>query len=207
MTKIKKVVTGFIEENCYILYQDKTALIVDPGADADKIKAALDELGLLPLAILLTHAHYDHIGAVEELRLDYGIPVYIHPAEQEFLQNPSLNLSASLRQPIICQKAEFEFEAYENLAIGDFLFQVLPTPGHSPGSVSFVFEEAEFVICGDALFNGSIGRTDLPGSSTEQLLHAIETELFSLPNHFKAYPGHGPSTLIGKEIQTNPFFS
>lgn len=204
MTQIKKIVTGMIGENCYVIYQEGKALIVDPGDEFVKIKKVLDELKVVPIAILLTHTHYDHIGALEEVRKSYSIPVYVSELEQAWLGNPILNLSIHSGHPITAELAEFEFELLKTYDIEGFQFKVAPTPGHSPGGVSFIF--ADFVISGDALFKGSIGRTDLTGSDSEALLKGIKEQLFCLSDDLRVYPGHGGETTIGYEKRTNPFF-
>ncbi|MGC6767833.1 MBL fold metallo-hydrolase [Enterococcus sp. LJL128] len=207
MLKIEQIKTGIIEENCYLIYNDKSLLIVDPGAQAQKLLDAISKINKTPLAILLTHTHYDHIGAVEELRKTFDIPVYVSPLEQDWLSNPQMNLSGLARHDdlpdIVVQPAEYEFEM-KDYTIGGMSFTVVPTPGHSIGSVSFIFDD--FVVTGDALFRGSIGRTDLPTGNQEQLLHSIRTYLFTLPDEFPAYSGHGEATTIGHEKKTNPFF-
>ncbi|MHC5267853.1 MBL fold metallo-hydrolase [Enterococcus sp. LJL98] len=205
--KIKQIPTGPIQENCYIIWNEaKELLIVDPGADALLIQQKISETKARPLAILLTHTHYDHIGAVDEIRAAYQIPVYVSPLENSWLGNPVLNLSS--RHPelggLVVQPAEYEFEMGD-YQIGSFQFKVVPTPGHSHGSVSFLF--GPFVVSGDALFKGSIGRTDLYTGNLEQLLTSIQTQLFVLPDEMIVYPGHGASTTIGWEKQTNPFFN
>lgn len=205
---IEQLKTGTIEENCYLVSNEEAILIIDPGEDADKIKRQIEKTQQLPVAILLTHTHYDHIGAVEELRQFYQIPVYVSPLEQEWLGDPILNLSGLGRHDdmanVTVSPAEYEFEmkAYR---LGDMNFRVVPTPGHSIGSVSFIFDD--FVICGDALFKRSIGRTDLYTGNLEQLLHSINTQLFVLPDEFVVYPGHGDATTIEHEKRTNPFFN
>ncbi|MER2175973.1 MAG: MBL fold metallo-hydrolase [Carnobacterium sp.] len=204
MTQIKKIVTGMIGENCYVIYQEGKALIVDPGDEFVKIKNILDELKVAPVAILLTHTHYDHIGALEEVRKTYSIPVYVSDLEQAWLGNPILNLSIHSGHPITAEPAETEFELMKIYDIEGFQFKVVPTPGHSPGGVSFIF--ADFVVSGDALFKGSIGRTDLTGSDSEALLKGIKEQLFSLSDDLRVYPGHGEETTIGYEKRTNPFF-
>lgn len=208
MIEIKQLVTGPVEANCYLVYNDKNMLIVDPGEDAEEIKALIKEIGRTPVAILLTHTHYDHIGALEDIRQTYQIPVYVHPLEQAWLTDPNLNLSGrhvGQIPTIICEPAENEFEM-KNYTIGDMTFEVRHTPGHSHGGVSFVFPEGNFVITGDALFAGSVGRTDLPTGNSQVLLDGIRKELFTLPDDYTIYPGHrGPST-IGFEKQHNPFF-
>lgn len=208
MLKIERILTGPIQENCYLIYNDTNLLIVDPGAEAQKIASQIEKTGKVPVAILLTHTHYDHIGAVEELRSLYKIPVYVSPLEQEWLSDPILNLSGLGRHDdianIIVQPAEVEFEM-KNYDLGGMQFSVVPTPGHSIGSVSFIFDD--FVVTGDALFKGSIGRTDLHTGDMNQLLHSIQTYLFTLPDEFPAYSGHGDATTIEHEKKTNPFFN
>ncbi|MDK4350874.1 MBL fold metallo-hydrolase [Enterococcus thailandicus] len=205
---IERLKTGPIEENCYLVYNDEALLIIDPGEDANLIRQQIAKTTQQPVAILLTHTHYDHIGAVEELRHFYDIPVYVSPLEQSWLGDPILNLSGLGRHDdinnIIVAPAEYEFEMKE-YTLGDIHFRVVPTPGHSIGSVSFIFDD--FVVSGDALFRGSIGRTDLYTGNLEQLLDSIKTQLFILPNEFAVYPGHGDATTIEHEKQTNPFFN
>ncbi|BBM16056.1 MBL fold metallo-hydrolase [Enterococcus mundtii] len=200
--------TGTIEENCYLVYNDEALLIIDPGADAEMIQEQIKKTQQQPVAILLTHTHYDHIGAVEALKNTYDIPVYVSPLEQEWLGDPILNLSGLGRHDdmdnIIVSPAEYEFEM-KQYRLGNMSFEVVPTPGHSAGSVSFIFDD--FVISGDALFKGSIGRTDLYTGNLEQLLYSITTQLFVLPNEFVVYPGHGEPTTIEHEKKTNPFFN
>ena len=209
MINIKQIVTGPIQENCYVIYNEKQALIVDPGADSDLIKTTIASLNVTPVAVLITHAHYDHIGALEEIRSEYNIPVYISPIEQDWLTDPNLNLSGLTRHDdipdVVCRPAEFEFNNYDSYTLGDMTFKVVPTPGHSPGSVSFIFDD--FVVTGDALFRGSVGRSDLPMGDGARLLRGIQEELFTLPDSFKAFPGHGPQTTIRREKETNPFFN
>ncbi|MBF8807929.1 MAG: MBL fold metallo-hydrolase [Enterococcus lacertideformus] len=205
---IEQLKTGMIEENCYLVYNEEALLIIDPGEDAVMIKAQIEKTRQQPVSILLTHTHYDHIGAVEELRHFYHIPVYVSPLEQEWLGDPILNLSGLGRhddiENIVVSPAEHEFEM-KTYSLGNMAFRVVPTPGHSIGSVSFIFDD--FVVSGDALFKGSIGRTDLYTGNLEQLLHSINTQLFVLPYEFVVYPGHGDPTTIEHEKRTNPFFN
>ncbi|MCB5954364.1 MBL fold metallo-hydrolase [Enterococcus sp. CWB-B31] len=207
MLKIERIKTGPIQENCYLIYNEEGLLIIDPGAEAQKLIQAVDKTGKKPTAILLTHTHYDHIGAVEELRKHYNIPVYVSPLEQSWLSDPVMNLSGLGRHndipDIIVQSAEYEFEMKE-YEISGMRFTVVPTPGHSIGSVSFIFDD--FVVCGDALFRGSIGRTDLATGNFDQLIHSITTYLFTLPGEFPVYSGHGDATTVEHEKKTNPFF-
>ncbi|MBO0469063.1 MBL fold metallo-hydrolase [Enterococcus sp. DIV0242_7C1] len=208
MLTIERILTGVIQENCYLIYNEENLLIIDPGAEAERIISLIKKTEKKPIAILLTHTHYDHIGAVEELRHHYHIPVYVSSLEQEWLSNPVLNLSGLGRHDdiadIVVQPAEMEFEMTD-YELGGIKFSVVPTPGHSIGSVSLIFDD--FVVTGDALFKGSIGRTDLHTGDMEQLLHSIRTYLFTLPDEFPAYPGHGDATTIEHEKKTNPFFN
>lgn len=204
MTQIKRITTGRIEENCYVIYQEGKALIVDPGDEFPTIKKVVDELKVIPTAILLTHTHYDHIGALEEVRRLYSVPVYVSDLEQAWLGNPILNLSINSGHPFTTEPAEYEFELFRTYDMEGFQFKVVPTPGHSPGGVSFVFDD--FVVSGDALFKGSVGRADLTGSDLGALLKGIKEQLFTLPDNIQVYPGHGDETTIGYEKRTNPFF-
>ena len=208
MIHIEGLVNGAAQENCYLIYNETNLLIVDPGSEGDRLANEINRTGRKPVAILLTHTHYDHIGAVEQLRNLYNVPVYVSALEQEWLGNPIYNLSGlgSHRNmaDLIVQPAEYEFEL-KKYEIGGMSFEVVPTPGHSIGSVSFIFDD--FVVVGDALFKGSIGRTDLYTGDLQQLLYSVKTYLFTLPRELPAYPGHGEATTIGHEIDTNPFFN
>src|SRR5699024_10767999 len=209
MLQIITLPVGPGQANCYLIFneENKETLIVDPGGEPAKIKSIVDELTAVPLAILLTHTHYDHIGAVDEIRDYYDIPVYVAAKEQEWLTEPNKNLSALLGQAVTARAADYLFEPEETIEIADFTIKVVATPGHSPGGVSFIFEEDEFVITGDALFAGSVGRTDLPGSEPNKLLDGIRKQLFILPGNYTVYPGHGGPSTITDEMMTNPFFS
>lgn len=206
--EILRLKTGLIEENCYLVYNKDNLLIVDPGAESEKIIQQIQQLQRKPAAILLTHTHWDHIGAVDALREQYHIPLYVSPLESDWLQDPVKNLSGLGRHDdipdIIVKPADHLFEL-KDYTLGDMTFTVVATPGHSIGSVSFIFDD--FVVSGDALFRGSIGRTDLPTGNSEQLLDSIRTQLFTLPQQMPVYPGHGDATTIEREKNTNPFFT
>ncbi|WP_077326967.1 MBL fold metallo-hydrolase [Virgibacillus siamensis] len=203
---IKSLSLGPLGTNCYIIYNDTEALVIDPGGDAEQVIHFLTETKVKPLAILLTHAHFDHIGGVEELRNHYNVNVYVHQMEADWLDNPHLNGSTLfMGGEIVTSKAEKHFE-HGPLQFNNFSFEVIHTPGHSPGSVSFVFQDQKFAVSGDVLFYGGIGRTDLPGGDIKQLEQSIKHSLYSLPETFKIYPGHGPETTIGQEKRQNPFF-
>ncbi|KIL44393.1 MBL fold metallo-hydrolase [Jeotgalibacillus soli] len=201
---------GPLQTNAYIIYNsDRKCLIIDPGEEAQKIRQFIQKKGLQPQAILLTHAHFDHIGAVDPIRQEYRIPVYLHQAEKKWLSDPSLNGSTFFAgiQPIEVDSADKVFPQSGEISIGDFSFTLLETPGHSPGGVSFYFHKEGFVIVGDTLFEGSIGRTDLPGGKEQELLKSIHNELLTLPEDTYVLPGHGGVTSIAQEMDHNPFIN
>lgn len=201
--KISRLVMDMVDENCYIIYKEGRGIIVDPGAGFEKIKKELNRLVVKPEAIILTHAHFDHIASLDECRKYYNIPVYISPKENDWLESGELNLSFAfgLKNPIISTKAEFEFENYKEYKIAGMNFKVLPTPGHSPGGISFDF--GDFIVVGDALFNGGYGRYDLPGSNYNELKNSLHNVLFKLDGEKIVYPGHGYETTIRREKSLN----
>ncbi|MGP4080905.1 MBL fold metallo-hydrolase [Pseudalkalibacillus sp. R45] len=206
----KQLTVGPVQANCYLLWNGKReALIIDPGSEGDRINQEIETLGLKPSAILLTHAHFDHIGALDEVRSKWHVPVYLHQEELEWLGNPDLNGSSffPMVQSVVMNEADHVLKGGQNLEIDGFSCKVLYTPGHSPGSVSFYFKESELVVSGDALFMGSIGRTDLPGGDHKRLLKSIHNQLLSLDEETQVLSGHGPSTTIGEEMNSNPFLN
>ncbi|MCM3765272.1 MBL fold metallo-hydrolase [Neobacillus niacini] len=208
--KWQQIPLGSIQTNCYIVEdKEKNCLIVDPGGEAKKLINLLNSRGIKPLAVLLTHAHFDHIGAVDEVRDAYKVPVYLHKQEEKWLGDPMLNGSQffPVIEPMRINPADHLLTAEGLLNIGNFAFTVFHTPGHSPGSVSFYFESEGFVISGDALFQGSIGRTDLPGGNQSQLLKSIHDKLLTLPEDTYVLSGHGMVTTIGDEMDSNPFLN
>jgi hydroxyacylglutathione hydrolase len=205
--KWERIPLGPLQTNAYILsHSNGTCIIFDPGSEGKKLVDYIEKQGLTPLAILLTHAHFDHIGAVDDVRNKWNVPVYIHQNEQDWLGNPLLNGSYYfMGEEVRVKEAQHVLTHEKKLEIGEFILQVLETPGHSPGSVSYYCEEVEAVFSGDALFAGSIGRTDLPGGNHTQLLRSIHDKLLQLPEETIVLSGHGPETTIGAEMDTNPF--
>jgi glyoxylase-like metal-dependent hydrolase (beta-lactamase superfamily II) len=205
-----QVPLGPLQTNCYILAAaNGKCLIVDPGGESDKLIAIIENKKLQPEAVILTHAHFDHIGAVDGVRKHYAVPVYIHKKEADWLTDPALNGSHYFMagQSIKGEPADYFLSSEQNITIGSFTFAVLETPGHSPGSVSFYFRDSGVAVAGDALFQGSIGRTDLPGGNHQQLLNSIHEKLLTLPEETSVLPGHGPVTTIGDEMDSNPFLN
>lgn len=206
MLEINCLRVGPIQENTYVVSDELgQALIFDPGAEAEKIIAWIEENKWQPLAILLTHCHYDHIGALDQLRDHFKIHAYVHEIEQTFLSNPDLNLSVFTPSPFTQRAAENVWSAEEDQKIASFTFKVIHTPGHSPGHVIYHFDEDQFIISGDLVFQGSIGRTDLPKADPNQLMKSIDQAIKPLDPAYQLFPGHGNKTSIGDELANNPF--
>ncbi len=200
---IETLPLGALQTNCYLVSTDSgDAYVIDPGGDPERLLLRIEKLGLRPQAILLTHAHFDHIGAVPRAARELGVPVLLDSREIELYRSPR---NAML--PWVPPITEVLPETVESLpAMPEGLaFRILKTPGHTPGGISFYFAAAAVVFTGDALFQGSIGRTDLPGSDSALLLRSIRGALFTLPDDTAVYPGHGDSTTIGDEKRYNPY--
>ncbi len=210
MLKVNTYPLGPIQTNCYIISDESgNCLIMDPGEESGRIINKVKSKEMTPVAILLTHAHFDHIGAVDSIRDRYNIPVYIHEEEQDWLSDPRLNGSAKYPglPDISTRKADILIRDEGMMTVGPFEFEVRYTPGHSPGSVSYIFGPSRFAIVGDTLFQHGVGRTDLPGGNTGVLLASIHDKLLSLDDDFIIYPGHGPSTTPEEEKDSNPFLN
>lgn len=208
MLKVHTFPLGPIQTNCYVIEdQEQNCLIVDPGEEGETFIEEIKRRSLKPVAILLTHAHFDHIGALDAVRDAFSIPVYLHKAEADWLGDPALNGSG--RYPGLPQvknrEADILLETESELTVGPFTMEVRHTPGHSPGSVCYIFEEDGFAVVGDTLFNGSVGRTDLPGGDTATLLNSIHEKILSLDGELTVYPGHGMPTTPEMEMDQNPF--
>ena len=205
MLKYKLVVVGPLETNCYLAYCDETLEcgVIDPGAEPERIFPAIVECGLKPVIILNTHGHIDHIGANRDIKEKFGIPLCIHALDSPLLEKTqqfelSLFLGAQESPP-----ADRLLKDGESVDFGRCRLEVIHTPGHSRGSVGFFGENILF--SGDTLFNGGVGRTDLPGGSTRDLEVSIRERILTLPSGTVVLPGHGPWTTIGEERESNPF--
>lgn len=208
MLNVKTLSVGPVQANCYIVSnKQKDCIIFDPGEEGDRIISTIKTHQLQPKAIFLTHAHFDHIGAVDSVRDAFQIPVYIHEKEADWLEDPNKNGSGKyIELPNYSMKpADHHIRKEQIFEVAGMEFNAVFTPGHSLGSISYIFEEDGFAIVGDTLFQGSIGRTDLIGGSMEVLLQSIHDKLLVLPEDFIIYPGHGSYTTPGYEMEMNPF--
>jgi len=189
---IKKLVVGPIAANCYLIGCEATkeGMIVDPGDEAERVLEAVRELGLDIKFIVATHGHPDHIGAVSQVREGAGAEVCIHSDDASAISWRGGAADRLLREG-------------DSLDFGDLHFVVFHTPGHTPGGICL--SGAGVVFSGDTLFQGSVGRTDLPGSSYRQIIDSIQAKLMTLPDDTAVYPGHGPETTIGAQRQSNPY--
>lgn len=199
---------GLLACNCVVLGDEasKAAVVVDPGDEVDHICSVLRRHGLKVAAIVATHAHIDHVGGLAQLKEVSGAPAMLHEADLELYKN----LCEQARWLGVPSPAQTSIDGFledgGRVAFGAQSIDVLHTPGHSPGSVTFVAREGSpLVIAGDTLFNGSIGRTDLWGGSFDEIMASIRTRLLTLPESWPVICGHGPETTIGHERDTNPF--
>jgi glyoxylase-like metal-dependent hydrolase (beta-lactamase superfamily II) len=196
---------GIYGANCYIAASKETkeAAIIDPGADFNKIDNKLNELEIRPKMIILTHCHGDHIGAVKELRDKYNLKVYIHEEDAEALNDSSMNFTKSMFGKDISIKADLMLKHGDKISLGNLKFDIIHTPGHTKGGICI--KVGNIMMTGDTLFNGSIGRTDLPGGSFEEIISSIKEKIFKYDDDTVIYPGHMSPSTIRKEKQFNPF--
>ena len=211
MTNIKHFTFNFLREHCMVVWKDGStdAVIIDPGAfdqgEMDSLTGFLDSRGLNPAAILLTHSHYDHIFGAGRLQRRYGMKIYMHPAEQEVMRR-----YATLAPEIQVDTLDLGFSTTdirdgEHIREAGFDFEVIHTPGHSPGGVCYYEKDERILFSGDTLFNGTIGRTDLECSDYDDLIRSLMNKLMGLPGDVDVLPGHGPGTTIAAERMHNPF--
>jgi glyoxylase-like metal-dependent hydrolase (beta-lactamase superfamily II) len=192
--------------NCIIVgcTETKNAVVIDPGDDVDRILVSLSEEQLSVTKILNTHGHFDHVGGNQRLKEVTGAPICIHDEDAPMLAHVSSSAAAFGMRVNNSPEADETLQDGDIIKFGNLELKVIHTPGHSPGGVSFYRPDVVFV--GDTLFAGSIGRTDFPGGSYDQLIASVKNKLFTLDDKTIVYTGHGPETTIGDEKRTNPFF-
>ena len=207
MMKYELIIVGALETNCYLVYSPEShgCIIIDPGAEPEKIFPVIAELELKPVLIVNTHGHVDHIGANRDMKDHYSIPLCLHAADQPLLEQAqqselSIFLGAKESPP-----ADRFLKDGEEIAVGRSRLRVIHTPGHSPGSISLY--GSGYLFSGDTLFCEGVGRTDLPGGSWKDLEQSIRTRILVLAEDTVVLPGHGPLTTIGREKSSNPFLT
>lgn len=204
--RIKTEVLGIVSTNCYMMYQEQTreAVIVDPADNAPYILNRCRELKVTPVAVFLTHGHFDHMLAAEEIRRAFRVEIYAGEGEDQLLKSPTLNLSWQHGGTEGVTHATVLLKDGQELDLMGYHWKVIATPGHTAGSVCYYNEAEGVLISGDTLFLESLGRTDLPTSSPSAIVKSITEKLFPLPEDVMVYPGHGDPTTIGHERQYNP---
>ena len=204
--ELQQCVLGPVYTNCYIAKNKETgeALIIDPADSPSKIELKVNAMGARPVAVLLTHGHFDHIMGVEAVREKYQIPVYACRQEEEMLREPSVNMTDQMGKSCSIRPDVFLDDLLVFEAAG-FSIQMIHTPGHTKGSCCYYLKEEGVLFSGDTLFCGSVGRTDFPGGSASQIRDSLHRLLAALPDDTSVYPGHDTSTTIGYEKRYNPF--
>jgi len=201
--KVEVLEVGPYFTNCYLVSDETHALLIDPGDDSLRIEQFIEKNNAEVEKIILTHGHIDHISALPHIKEITGAPVLIHPGDAEMLTDAKANLSAFHSNAFTADAADGFLNEGDTIEVGRFQFRVLQTPGHSPGGISLVTDGVVFT--GDALFWGSVGRTDFPNGNHDTLIQSIKTKLLTLPDNTVVYSGHGPKTTIGHEKSVNPF--
>jgi hydroxyacylglutathione hydrolase len=198
---------GMLQCNCSVFGDEATkeAIVIDPGDEVEAIERVLHKHALKVKAIVVTHAHIDHVAGAKKLKQNTGAPVYMNANDSDLLA--ALSEQARWLGVPAPERVEVDIDARDSLSLhlGEAEFQVIETPGHTQGSISLYIPHQSQLVAGDTLFRDSIGRTDLPGGDGRQILASIKTRLLVLPEETVVLPGHGPSTTIGREKQRNPF--
>ena len=201
---LRTLCLGELDTNCYVLWdENRNAMVIDPADEADKILMLIEDEGLSVVAVVLSHVHFDHLLAAEAVCAATGAPLWVGRGDEDALSDPVRNLSGVFQMcPPVHLKADRLLCDGDVLSVGDLLFTVLETPGHTPGCICLMGEGVLFA--GDTLFYDSIGRVDFPGSDIPAMLASLR-RLASLPADLQVYSGHGPSTTVGREVRRNPY--
>jgi glyoxylase-like metal-dependent hydrolase (beta-lactamase superfamily II) len=205
MIKVKKIVSSVLDENCYIVYDPESlcAVVIDPGGDDGTIIFEIEKKGLKPEIIVNTHGHYDHIFSDDKLRFKFQIPLAVYKTEVEMLSDSYKNGSEMFGMSITVKKPDILLEDNQEINLSFGSFKVLHTPGHTVGGICLLFDE--FLVTGDTLFAGTIGRTDFDGGNYEDMLLSLSRIKKIVPSSISIYPGHGSRTTLTNELQHNPY--
>lgn len=206
--KIETYVLGPVMTNCYFAINEDTkeTIIIDPADKAEVLIQKINKETLKPVAVLLTHGHFDHILAASEIAVNFHIPIYASKEEKELLETPSLNLSVSLGKNISLTPTTL-LNDKDIIKLAGTEVNVIHTPGHTSGGICYLFKESKILFSGDTLFEGTVGRADLPTGNLNTLLDSVNHKLMTLPDDTTVFPGHGESTTVGHERNTNPYVS
>lgn len=204
--KINQYVVGPVQTNCYFAINDETKelLVIDPGESPKQLAEKIREEGCTPVAVLLTHGHFDHATGAEELAAEFGIPIYAYEGEKETLEDSNLNVSWMIGEQKVFH-ADIFVKDQQELDLAGFHIRVLFTPGHTRGGCCYYLPYEDVLFSGDTLFCCSVGRSDLPGGSTSELVHSVREKLLTLPERTTVYPGHNDVTTIENERMYNPY--
>lgn len=204
--KIERFVLGNLGTNCYLIVNELTReiVVIDPATCPDQMVEHVRKNGYKPVAVFLTHGHFDHVMGIDRWVKEYGVPIYLHEDEKEILEQPHLNLSAMFGAGYSYAEAK-TLKDGEKIELAGVVFDVIHTPGHTKGGCCYYVEAEDVLISGDTLFCQSVGRSDFPTGSMSTLVRSIREKLFCLPNKTIVYPGHGDETSIMTEKQDNPF--
>ena len=203
---LQKCILGPVDTNCYFLKNKATdeLVIIDPADCPEKIEQKVSQMNGKPVAVLLTHGHFDHIRAAQAVKAHYNIPIYACRQEEEMLREPSVNMTAHYGRDCSITPDRFldDLDVFE---VAGFSIQMIHTPGHTKGSCCYYLKDEDVLFSGDTVFYGSVGRTDFPGGSTAQIVRSLHKLVDSLPEETEVFPGHDASTTIGYEKRYNPF--
>ncbi len=203
--KYERIIVGALETNCYLVFSEETreTAVVDPGADPEQIIHLIEKKELRPSILINTHGHVDHVGANKDIKEKFDIPLCIHASDSPMLDNIVATAMGFFLGAKKSPKPDRFLLDGDRIQVGKQFLNVVHTPGHSPGSVSLAGDG--FLLTGDVLFCGGVGRTDLPGGSWRVLEESIRNKIYSFPDDTEVLPGHGPTTTVGQEKLSNPF--